>query len=118
MYIENVYETPMESIVAHEGNGSIQIGRIFHQEELEAPWHFIEYLVVPPGVTIGEHRHGNNEEIYFVIEGQAKMVVNDTEHTVKPGDFILNRANWAHGFRNESAEEVKLLVIEVGIGED
>ena len=118
MYIENVYETPMESIIAHEGNGAIQIGRIFHNETLEGPWHFIEYLVVPPGVTIGEHRHGNNEEIYFVIEGQARMTVNGQEHQVKPGDFILNRAGWEHGFHNEGSEAVKLLVIEVGIGED
>lgn len=116
MYIENVYETPLESIVAHEGQGAIQIGRIFHHEKLEAPWHFIEYLEVPPGVTIGEHRHGNDEEIYFVIEGQAQMTVNGQEHAVKPGDFILNRAGWSHSFRNESAETIKLLVIEVGIG--
>jgi len=118
MYIENVYETPMESIIAHEGNGAIEIGRIFHNEKLEGSWDFIEYLVVPPGVTIGEHRHGSNEEIYFIIEGHAKMTVNGQEHDVKPGDFILNRANWEHGFRNEGSEEVKLLVIQVRIGED
>lgn len=117
MYIENVYETPLESKVAHEGQGEIQIGRIFQQEKLEAPWHFIEYLEVQPGVTIGEHRHGHNEEIYFIIEGQAQMTVNGQEHTVKPGDFILNRAGWAHAFRNESDQTIKLLVIEVGIGE-
>jgi quercetin dioxygenase-like cupin family protein len=117
VHIENVFETPLESIVAHEGNGSIQIGRIFHHEKLEAPWHFIEYLVVLPGVTIGEHRHGKNEEIYFILEGQAKMTINGQEHEVKPGDFILNRAGWEHGLRNESSAEVKILVIEVGIEE-
>jgi mannose-6-phosphate isomerase-like protein (cupin superfamily) len=117
VYIENIYEAPLESIVAHEGPGSIQIGRIFHDEKLEAPWHFVEYLVVPPGVTIGEHRHGQNEEIYFILEGQAKMTVNGQEHDVKPGDFILNRSGWEHGLRNESSNEVKILVIEVGIGE-
>jgi quercetin dioxygenase-like cupin family protein len=117
MTIENVYETPLESIVAHEGQGQIQIGRIFQQEQLEAPWHFIEYVVVPPGVTIGEHRHGGNEEIYFVLAGRARMTVNGQAHEVKPGDFILNRSGWTHGLRNESSQEVKLLVLEVGIGE-
>ena len=73
MFIENVYETPLESIVAHEGQGAIQIGRLFQTEKLEGTWHFIEYLVVPPGVTIGEHRHGANEEIYFILEGHARM---------------------------------------------
>ena len=115
MYIENAYEAPLESIVAHDGQGQIQIGRIFRQEKLQAPWHFLEYLVVPPGATIGEHRHGRDEEIYFILAGQAEMTVNGTRHDVKPGDFILNRPGWAHSLRNESSKDVKLLVIEVGI---
>ncbi len=117
MYIRNIYETPLEPLVAHEGSGALQIARVFLGKELEAPWHFIEYLEVPPGVTIGEHQHGNDEEIYFIMSGQAKMTVNGQEHDVKPGDFILNRAGWTHGLRNEGDETVKLLVIEVGIGE-
>ena len=45
------------------------------------------------------------------------MTVNGQAHEVKPGDFILNRSGWTHGLRNESSQEVKLLVLEVGIGE-
>ena len=115
MFIENVYETPLESIIAHAGQGAIQIGRMFQTEKLQGTWHFIEYLVVPPGVTIGEHRHGANEEIYFILEGHARMKINGQEYEVKPGDFIVNHAGWEHGLRNESANEVKLLVIEVDL---
>jgi quercetin dioxygenase-like cupin family protein len=115
MFIENVYETPRELIVAHEGQGSIEIARMFQTENLAGAWHFIEYLVVPPGVTIGEHRHGVNEEIYFIIEGQAKMKIDGREYEVKPGDFIVNHPNWEHGLRNESDKEIKLLVIEVDV---
>ena len=98
MSIENVYEAPRESIVAHEGQGSIEIGRMFQTEKLEGTWHFIEYLVVPPGVTIGEHRHGANEEIYFILEGHARMKINGQEHEVKPGDFIVNHARMGAWF--------------------
>jgi quercetin dioxygenase-like cupin family protein len=115
MFIENVYEAPRELIVAHEGQGSIEIARLFQDEKLAGTWHFIEYLVVPPGVTIGDHRHGENEEIYFIIEGQAMMTINGQEREVKPGDFIINHPGWEHGLRNESDQEVKLLVIEVDL---
>jgi quercetin dioxygenase-like cupin family protein len=115
MFIENVYEAPRELIVAHEGQGSIEIARLFQDEKLAGTWHFIEYLVVPPGVTIGNHRHGENEEIYFIIDGQARMTINGQEREVKPGDFIINHPGWEHGLRNESSQEVKLLVIEVDL---
>jgi mannose-6-phosphate isomerase-like protein (cupin superfamily) len=115
MFIENVYDTPRELIVAHEGQGSIEIARMFQTKKLAGAWHFIEYLVVPPRVTIGRHRHGENEEIYFIIEGQALMTLNGQEHEVKPGDFIVNPPHGEHGLRNESEVEVKLLVIEVDL---
>jgi mannose-6-phosphate isomerase-like protein (cupin superfamily) len=115
MSIENVYEAPRELIVAHEGQGSIEIARLFQNKKLAGTWHFIEYLVVPPRVTIGQHRHGENEEIYFIIEGRAIMNINGQEHEVTPGDFIVNHPGWEHGLRNESEHEVKLLVIEVDV---
>lgn len=118
MFIENVYEAVLEPLVAHGGPGTCQIARLFQTEKLAGTWHFIEYLIVPPGVTIGRHRHGANEEIYFIIEGQAKMTINNQEYLVKPGDFIVNHPEWEHGLHNESQEEVKLLVIEVDLKRD
>jgi mannose-6-phosphate isomerase-like protein (cupin superfamily) len=53
--------------------------------------------------------------MYFILEGNAIMTVNDEEREVKPGDLILNRAGWRHGIRNEGVVDVKMLVVEVGI---
>jgi quercetin dioxygenase-like cupin family protein len=115
MFIENVYDAPREPLVAHDGPGTCEIARLFQSEKLAGTWHFIEYLIVPPGVTIGQHRHGDNEEIYFIIDGHARMTINGEERQVKPGDFIINHPGWEHGLRNESDEAVKLLVIEVDL---
>jgi quercetin dioxygenase-like cupin family protein len=115
MSIQNAYDAPREPLVAHGGPGTCEIARLFQSGELQGTWHFIEYLVVPPGVTIGAHRHGANEELYFIITGQATMTINGQTHTVKPGDLIINHPNWEHGLHNDGQTEVKLLVIEVDL---
>lgn len=117
MIIKNIFDAPIESVVAHEGQGYIQFARVFHSEEFESPWHFVDYAIIPPGSSIGEHRHVKNEEMYFILEGHATMRINDQDYQVKPGDLILNRSGWKHGLRNESLSEIKILVLEVGISE-
>jgi glyoxylate utilization-related uncharacterized protein len=112
---KNVFETSLKSVVAHGGQGKIQFARLFNSEEFQSPWHFVDYAIISPGSSIGEHRHGANEEMYFILEGRAIMRINDRDYEVKPGDLILNRSGWKHGLRNESSTDVKILVVEVGI---
>ena len=100
MLIENVYEAPLEPLLAQGGPGTCQIAHLFQTEKLAGTWHFIEYLIVPPGVTIGQHQHEANEETYFIIEGQARMTINGQDYNVKPGNFIVNHPEWEHGLRN------------------
>lgn len=109
---------PLDDVIAHGGNGHIRSTRAFSSDEFESLWHFVDYAIIPPGSSIGEHRHGNNEEMYFILEGRATMRINGQDFEVKPGDLILNRSGWKHGLRNESSIEVRILVVEVGISEE
>jgi mannose-6-phosphate isomerase-like protein (cupin superfamily) len=115
MILRNVFEAKLEQVTAHEGTGKIQFYRPFNSDDFESPWHFVDYAIIPPGASVGLHPHGDNEEMYFILEGNAIMTVNDEEREVKPGDLILNRAGWRHGIRNEGVVDVKMLVVEVGI---
>src|SRR5258705_9934340 len=35
--------------------------------------HCVEYVVVPPGASIGRHTHERTEEIYYILSGRATM---------------------------------------------
>lgn len=115
MIKKNFLETKLKSIVAHGGQNEIQFVRLFNSEEFQSHWHFVDYAIVPPGSSIGEHRHQDNEEMYIILEGHAIMRINDQDYEVKTGDLILNCFGWKHGLRNESSRDVKILVVEVGI---
>jgi quercetin dioxygenase-like cupin family protein len=111
--IRNVHETEHEMERSHGGKGLLEKVRAFVSTDFETPIEFIDYVVVPPGATIGYHGHGSDEEVYFVIEGQGLMRDENSEITVKRGDVIVNPRNGSHGLSNNTKENIVLLIFDV-----
>ena len=66
---KNVLKLAKQRVVAHGGKGKIDFVRPFVTSDFETNLSFIDFAVIPPGNSIGRHRHGDNEEIYFIVEG-------------------------------------------------
>jgi mannose-6-phosphate isomerase-like protein (cupin superfamily) len=49
-----------------------------------------------PGQTTDRHYHTNSEELYFLLEGTARMEIGDEASDVGPGDAILIPAGSLH----------------------
>jgi len=113
MLIKNIFTSNKERKKAHGGDGLIEVSRPFCHSDFKGPWHFVDYAVLPPGTSIGLHTHGNNEELYFILEGEGVMTVNDEQRTVVKGDLILNPPGATHGLENPSNKNLRVLVIEV-----
>lgn len=111
----NLNEIPLEEIEAHGGPGRIRFRRVFDADAFQGPWNFVDYAVIPPGASIGRHRHGENEEIYLVLRGEGLMFLDGREFRVRPGSVVLNRAGGTHGLRNDSDEPIALFVVEVAV---
>ena len=96
----------------HGGEGTIKIANIF--EDFATQMQFFHYTILPPGSSIGLHKHGDNEEFYVVLEGLGEMDVDGEVQTVGAGAVIRNRPFGTHGLRNVSqAEDLRILVFEV-----
>lgn len=57
--------------------------------------------ILPPGASVGFHRHNKNEEVYFIVSGEG--VYTDEEgvrHPVKPGDTAFCYKGESHGLEN------------------
>src|SRR5215467_9232159 len=44
--------------------------------------------ILPPGATVTPHHHEVIEEIYYIIEGDGVMKIDDEDRGVGPGDAI------------------------------
>jgi mannose-6-phosphate isomerase-like protein (cupin superfamily) len=79
---------------------------------------FIDLVTVPPGCSIGDHDHGDNEERYVILSGSGTMTMDGAGLAVSAGDVLVNRRFGRHGLCNTSAEELRLLVFQVSAPHD
>ncbi|MDH3666049.1 MAG: cupin domain-containing protein [Paracoccaceae bacterium] len=100
---------------SHGGRGNVSLHEVWGASDFRSSVDFVDRVVVPPNSTIGRHRHGNNEEMYIVLEGQGTMTVANVPVAVKKGDMILNPAFGEHELVNDSVSDIDILVIQVGI---
>ena len=106
-------DLPLERVRAHGGEGEILFHRVFHARAFRGPWNFVDYAVLPPGTSIGVHTHGENEELYLVLEGHGEMVLDGERFTVGPGSVVLNRPGGTHGLANPGPGPLRIFVVEV-----
>jgi mannose-6-phosphate isomerase-like protein (cupin superfamily) len=96
-----------------EGGASVPFARIFGEEAFDSGFRWLDLCIVKPGAQIGVHAHHVDDEVYTIVKGRATMDVNGQEASVGPGDTILLRSGGSHGLRNESSDEVHVLVIDL-----
>ncbi|MFJ4624126.1 cupin domain-containing protein [Streptomyces sp. NPDC088812] len=96
----------------HGGLGTILAHRVFSRAEGGEGAEFVDLAVLPPGTSIGRHRHGADRETYIVLSGSGVMYRDGVEFRVTTGDVVVNRPRGEHGLVNDSADELWLLVFE------
>lgn len=115
MLITNFFEAEGKPQNSHDGEGLINHVYCFRDDDFDTNLRFILTIDVPAGGSVGYHQHGDNEEVYIILEGRGRMTVNDEERDVKPGDVILNKPGWSHGIKNTTDDNLKILVFEVNM---
>jgi mannose-6-phosphate isomerase-like protein (cupin superfamily) len=116
MSIKNFLDEPLKpNENCHGGTGVLQHVELFKKDEFKSNLRFINYTILPPGTSIGEHKHGNNEEAYVILEGNGIMSLEDEKYDVKPGSVIINKPYGTHGLLNNGSKDMKVLVFEVAM---
>lgn len=71
-------------------------------------------VTLNPGHRMNYHSHRNRDEVWVVISGEGKTIVDGFEQAVNPGDVITMSA----GCRHTVIAQTELKLIEVQLGED
>lgn len=112
----NLDALPLEPVRAHGGEGRIGFHRIASAAQLAGACNFIDLAVLPPGASIGLHRHREDEEeFYLVLEGAGVMRREGEEFAVGPGDLVRNPPGGAHALRNTGQGPLRVFVFEVAV---
>jgi quercetin dioxygenase-like cupin family protein len=71
----------------------------------------INAIVFPPGYETGFHYHDQQEELYFVHQGQVEFLFGDgTAHLVGPGAFVRVDSGTHRGMRNAGDDDAIVVV--------
>jgi len=68
-------------------------------------------VLIKPGTTNQMHVHDDQEQVYFVLQGEGVIQIGEEKADVKAGDSIFLPSKVPHGFVNNSEKLVILLMI-------
>jgi uncharacterized cupin superfamily protein len=76
---------------------------------------FVDHAELPPGNSVGYHRHDTMEECQIIIGGRALMKVDGEVVEVSTGDCIPNRLGGSHGLINHTDAPVEFMAVAVSL---
>lgn len=96
----------------HAGIGRIQVCRAYDRKQQANAIDHIDFVVIPPGATIGRHCHGDNTEWYVIMAGEGEMLFQGNLIQVAPWDVIVNPPYGEHALVNNSSQDIHLVVFQ------
>jgi mannose-6-phosphate isomerase-like protein (cupin superfamily) len=95
------------------GEGTVRYRRALDPDVFLTNWAYVDHLLIPPGASEGLHRHRGVEEIYYVLNGDGQVRVNDETADIHKGDGIPVRLNEPHSLMNNSKGDLELMIVGV-----
>ncbi|MEW6367306.1 MAG: cupin domain-containing protein [Acidobacteriota bacterium] len=66
---------------------------------------------VPPGRREVKHYHSMSRQFFYILDGEAAMVIGDEQVRLKKGEGVEVPPGLPHQFRNESGADTIFIVI-------
>lgn len=71
----------------------------------------IAHALLPPGMASQPHRLATSAEIYYILQGQGAMTIDDEMATLTPGQAVYIPAGTVQSIRNTGAEHLVFLCV-------
>ncbi|TAL48541.1 cupin domain-containing protein [archaeon] len=73
--------------------------------------HSFGHVIILPKGSSRPHYHTEAEETYYILKGNAKMVVDGREYFLSAGDAVFIQPPERHQIFNEGEEDLEFLVV-------
>lgn len=91
------------------GNGTVTVKHLLKPDEMLGKGRLFAELTIPPGASVGLHRHEGDVEAYYILEGSGRYRNNDDVYDVAAGDLTLVDDHNCHGLENTGDTPLKLI---------
>lgn len=93
------------------GTGTLDISKVFTPRELGGRANVFNVITLQPGDSIGLHKHVDDAEVYYVLQGELRAIDDGVEVVLRVGDAIFTSDGGTHRAENCTDQEVKMLAV-------
>ena len=105
-------------IVVPPGRGH-RIGNVeFLARSVDTPRFTFAMIEIVAGRELEAHVHDNEDDAFYILEGEMTFLFGDRSVAAPPGTFVLVPPGVEHGFRNDGDGPVRMLNIHAPAGFD
>jgi mannose-6-phosphate isomerase-like protein (cupin superfamily) len=105
-------------VIVPPGQGH-RVGNVeFLARTVESPRFNLGIIEIAAGRVLEEHVHAEEDDAFYILEGELTFTFGDEQAPAPPGTFVLVPPGVQHGFRNDGAVPVRMLNIHAPAGFD
>src|ERR671910_3322166 len=109
---------PSRPIVVGPGQGH-RVGNVeFLARTVDTPRFTFGIIEIAPGRVLEAHVHADEDDAFYILEGEMIFVLGAEEVVATPGTFVLAPSGVEHGFRNAGDVPVRMLNLHAPAGFD
>lgn len=107
-----------KAIVVQPGEGHVLGNVEFLARTVDTPRFNLSIIEIVAGRVLESHVHAEEDDAFYILEGELVFAFGDREVQAGPGAFVLVPPGVEHGFRNEGEGSVRMLNIHAPGGFD
>ena len=91
---------------------------IFTLDDFDEKGHLLQVVTIAPDTRQRRHSHSKQTEVFYILEGEATLTINDADYLAKPGDAFICSPGDIHDAWNKTDKEFRLLVFKINLPKD
>ncbi len=86
---------------------------IFSLDDFNTSGHLLQTVTIPPHTKQRLHEHSMQTEVYYILEGEASIIINEHTFAARPGDAFIVEPGDKHFLRNQSDIDFTLITFKI-----
>lgn len=101
----------MNTVVAQGEIGTCKCLNFLDESESYGAGNLFAICSVAPGDKTAYHKHETEYEVYYLLQGTAKLFQDDVEYDLSAGDTCLCPIGSSHSIMNTGKDELKFVAL-------
>lgn len=93
------------------GKGSVTLRHFLNKEDACGTGRLFAVSTINPGNSIGYHRHEGEFEVYYILQGIAKIVEDSETYLLHEGEMMQCKSGSSHSIESVGTEPLRHLAL-------